>query len=240
MLYATVDRPDTEQYRDFDTSPESPATVRAGKPIPDGTVLSLAADAAQLDSAGNPVKDAIGRFIKNKLVAVNSMQKQRLCSRYLVTGSLGEPGEPETAGTARGFRPLEPSMRAQEIKHRLTMACRLTPSQRETLLASLTSGWARCEALELVQRRFGQTPSCPKYQGAKVVRNGQADGLQRYKCRFCAVTFNALTGTPLARLRHRDKWLLQAHALDQGLSVRKAGARMVAHERRPIAGGTAS
>ena len=40
------------------------------------------------------------------------------------------------------------------------------------------------------------------------------------------MTFNALTGTPLPRLRHRDKWLLQAQALDEGLSVRKAAARM--------------
>ena len=51
------------------------------------------------------------------------------------------------------------------------------------------SGWARCEALDLVQGRLGQTPSCPKCQSAKVVRNGQADSLQRYKCRGCGVTF---------------------------------------------------
>ena len=62
-----------------------------------------------------------------------------------------------------------------------------------------------------------------------MVRNGQADGLPRYKCRCCGVSFNALTGTPLARLRHRDKWLLQAQALDEGLSVRKAAARMGVH-----------
>ena len=77
-------------------------------------------------------------------------------------------------------------MRAQEMKRLMTMAGRLRPSQRETLLALLTSGLARCEALGLVQGRVGQTPSCPKCKGARVVRNGQADGLQRYKCRGCA------------------------------------------------------
>ena len=117
-------------------------------------------------------------------------------------------------------------MRAQEMKRLMTMAGRVTPSQRETLLALLTGGLARCAALDLVQGRVGLTPSCPKCQGGRVVRNGQADGLQRYKCRGCSVTFNALTGTPLARLRHRDKWLPQAQALDQGLSVRKAAACM--------------
>ena len=120
-------------------------------------------------------------------------------------------------------------MQAREMKQLMTMACRLTPNQRQTLLASLASGVAHCEALELVQSRLAQAPSCPKCRGAKVVRNGQADGLQRYKCRGCGVSFNALTGTPLARLRHRDKWMLQSQALDQGLSVRKAAARMGVH-----------
>lgn len=94
-------------------------------------------------------------------------------------------------------------MQAQEMKRLMTMAGRLTPIQRETLLASVRSGLARCEALDFVQGQVGQAPSCPKCQGVKVVRNGQADGLQRYKYRSCGVTFNALAGTPQARLLHR-------------------------------------
>ena len=61
------------------------------------------------------------------------------------------------------------------------------------------------------------------------MRNGHADGLQRYKCRVCGRTFNALTGTPLARLRHRETWLVQASLLDAGLSVRRAAAEMGVH-----------
>ena len=75
-LYATVDRPDSKQYRELYTSAELLAAVRAGKPIPDGTVLTLAAYAAQVDAAGNPLKDANGRFMKGNLVAVNVMQKK--------------------------------------------------------------------------------------------------------------------------------------------------------------------
>lgn len=44
-----------------------------------------------------------------------------------------------------------------------------------------------------------------------------ADGLQRYKRRTCSKSFNALTGTPLARLRHKGKWLEQTRALADGL-----------------------
>ena len=52
-------------------------------------------------------------------------------------------------------------MRAQEMKRLMTVAGRLRLAQRQTLLASLMSAWARCEALDLVQGRLGQTPSCP-------------------------------------------------------------------------------
>lgn len=74
-LYATVDRYDTKQFREFYTSPEAVRAAREGRPIPDGTVITLAAYAAKLDAEGKPMKDANGRFIKDRLVAVNSMQK---------------------------------------------------------------------------------------------------------------------------------------------------------------------
>ena len=80
-----------------------------------------------------------------------------------------------------------------------------------------------------MQQRLADRPGCPKCGATRVVRNGQADGLQRYKCRGCSVTFNALTGTPLARLRHRQRWLAQCEALQAGLSVRKAAAHLGVH-----------
>jgi plastocyanin len=76
VMYATVDRPDTKQYREFYTSAEAVAAAKAGKPIPDGTVITLAAYAAQADAAGTPLKDANGHFMKGNLLAVNVMQKK--------------------------------------------------------------------------------------------------------------------------------------------------------------------
>lgn len=55
-----------------------------------------------------------------------------------------------------------------------------------------------------------------------MVRNDVTRGLQRYRCRDCGRTFNALTGTQLVRLRHRERWPGQAQALIDGLSVTKA------------------
>jgi len=75
-MYATVDRPDTKQYREFYTTPDVLAAVRSGKPVPDGAVITLAAYAAQADAAGVPLKDANGRFMKGNLLAVNVQQKK--------------------------------------------------------------------------------------------------------------------------------------------------------------------
>lgn len=76
VLYATVDRHDTKQFREFYGSAEAVKAAREGKPIPDGTILTLAAYMAKLDADGKPLRDANGRFIKDKLVVVNSMQKK--------------------------------------------------------------------------------------------------------------------------------------------------------------------
>ena len=43
--------------------------------------------------------------------------------------------------------------------------------------------------------------------GHDLYLHGQASRLQRYRCRACQRTFNALTGTALARLRKKEKWL---------------------------------
>jgi plastocyanin len=76
-MYATVDRPDTKQYREFYTTPDVLEAVRGGKPVPDGAVITLAAYAAQADANGVPLKDANGRFMKGNLVAVNVQQKKQ-------------------------------------------------------------------------------------------------------------------------------------------------------------------
>ena len=77
QMYATVDRPDTKQYREFYTTPDVLDAARAGKPVPDGAVIVLAAYMAQLDAAGVPLKDANGRFLKGNLAAVNVQQKKQ-------------------------------------------------------------------------------------------------------------------------------------------------------------------
>jgi hypothetical protein len=65
-------------------TPAAVDAVRKGQPIPSGTVLTLVQYKAQLDVAGEPLKDANGRFQKGDLVAYTVMEKRRL--RHRVQG----------------------------------------------------------------------------------------------------------------------------------------------------------
>ncbi len=76
MLYTTLDRADNKQYRELYVSPEAIGAAKKGEALPSGTVITLIQFAAKLDEQGNPVKDANGRFVKDKLLAYNVMEKR--------------------------------------------------------------------------------------------------------------------------------------------------------------------
>lgn len=117
-------------------------------------------------------------------------------------------------------------MDAAELKAFLVSVSQLTPTQRGSLLATLQASGREQEVRLLVESRFDGEPACPRCQCDWVVRNGSASGLQRYKCRGCRRTFNALSTTPLARLRLKQKWFAQQGVLQQGLSVNQAAATL--------------
>jgi len=77
VLYITVDRYDIKQHRELYASTQAAVdAMKAGQPLPDGTVLTLVQYKAQLDAAGMPVKDAKGRFVKGDFVAYTVMEKK--------------------------------------------------------------------------------------------------------------------------------------------------------------------
>ncbi|WBS00856.1 hypothetical protein OU994_21450 [Pseudoduganella sp. SL102] len=81
------------------------------------------------------------------------------------------------------------------------------------------------QCLRLIEEATGKPP-CPHCECQRSHRCGQASGLQRYRCVACRRSFNALTGTPLARLRLRDKWLQYLQCLIESTPVRSAARRV--------------
>ncbi len=83
--------------------------------------------------------------------------------------------------------------------------------------------------LDLIEQHGRQHPGCPHCRCADVYRHGYAAGLQRYRCRACGRTYNALTGTPLACLRLREKWLPYLACMLDSKTVRKSADAVGIH-----------
>ena len=71
----------------------------------------------------------------------------------------------------------------------------------------------------------GTPTACPHCRHPEIRPWGQDAGLPRFRCRGCKRTFNALTGTPLAGLHHKDRWMFFLEKFNEGESVRKAAWR---------------
>ena len=116
-------------------------------------------------------------------------------------------------------------MRQQQMMDLINSVAKLTHHQRQQLGAALDALSARSQVSDVIEAGVGEHPRCPHCHSTAVVKNGSANALQRFKCRRCRRTFNALGGTPLARLHLRDKWLAHAGALDEGLSLHQVARR---------------
>ena len=77
VLYTTVDRADNKQFRELYAPQAAIDAVKAGKPIPSGTVLTMVNFKAKLGADGNPEKDANGRFIKTDEIAGIAVMEKR-------------------------------------------------------------------------------------------------------------------------------------------------------------------
>jgi transposase-like protein len=73
--------------------------------------------------------------------------------------------------------------------------------------------------------------TCGHCGSDKYIKNGRRHDLQRYKCKSCGKHFNQLTGTPLANLRMKGRWLTFSECLRNGYSVRES-ARLTGIDKK--------
>src|SRR5271170_7677603 len=79
----------------------------------------------------------------------------------------------------------------------------------------------REDALGTTSNERVETQGCPHCAGHAIIGWGCSHGLLRFRCKSCGRTFNALTKTPMARLRKKDRWLDHARAMIEGKSLAK-------------------
>ena len=115
-------------------------------------------------------------------------------------------------------------MSERELRKWVSQLGRLSREERAALKAEIAALESSEAGLQVIEARGGL--SCPHCAAGHVTRNGHANGLQRYRCRDCGKTFNALTGSALARLHQRGKWVDQAAALAEGHTLRQVARQL--------------
>lgn len=121
-------------------------------------------------------------------------------------------------------------MKASEFLELISAINQLNHHQRTVLTTTLSQLSDEPKVSELIETAFDTKGHyCPHCSHTESYRHGLAHGLQRYRCKACKKTYNALTGTPLARLRHKSKWLDYLDAITHSLTVRQAAIDLDVH-----------
>jgi len=94
----------------------------------------------------------------------------------------------------------------------------LTPLQKERVEDTLHHK----DAIDKLSIAIENPETCPNCSSPHYQKWGIRSNLQRYHCTSCNKTFNALTGTPLARLRHKEKWIDFTSDLIESKSIRES------------------
>jgi len=105
----------------------------------------------------------------------------------------------------------------------------LNQPQRLRVLHALQPVAGLAQVIALIEGARSADRRCPRCHGAQWQRHGHANNLQRYRCRACGRTFNDLSGTSLARLRLREKWIDYLQALLASRPVRAAADQAGVH-----------
>ncbi|AWL07085.1 IS1595 family transposase [Massilia oculi] len=120
-------------------------------------------------------------------------------------------------------------MKAPNLTKLCDRLSQLNQPQRQQVLAALHPAAGLDRVVVLIGEIRSMGRCCPDCGCERCHRHGQANDLQRYRCRACGRTFNDLTGTPLARLRHKGKWLDYLEAVLDSRTVRSAAKRVGVH-----------
>lgn len=94
-------------------------------------------------------------------------------------------------------------------------------------LANQLLGQINAQAYTLLETASSHR-RCPHCGNERLVKWGHSGGLQRYRCQnlACSKTFNAVTGTSLAKLHHRDKWFDYLRCMRDSLPLRTSAGRV--------------
>src|SRR5690349_13023128 len=111
----------------------------------------------------------------------------------------------------------------------LAAVANFSPDQVENLRAALDSHDPATAVLAALNGLVGADRRCPHCGACGAVKRGVNDGLRRYRGKGCGKTFNALTGTPLSKLKMKGRWILFAQSAMRGETLKATAAHCDVH-----------
>ena len=113
-------------------------------------------------------------------------------------------------------------MQNENFQQWLSQVTELTTYQKKQAFNELSDRTHQA----LSEEQLGDVSYCPHCTSSKFTHWGQSNDLPRYRCKTCLKTFNVLTGTPLARLRHKSLWLHYSDMMLESSTIRKAAIQL--------------
>lgn len=117
-------------------------------------------------------------------------------------------------------------MNNKSFKELLAQIAQLSVLQKSKLAKILHPSPPKETTATLINRQSVCGVICAHCGATHVKRWGFDGDIQRYRCSACKRTFNALSGTPMAKLQHKNLWLDHEKAMAEGISIRKVAERL--------------
>lgn len=113
-----------------------------------------------------------------------------------------------------------------KIENLMNNIHKLNHSERIQLISALDGIDDHGKVTDLIESLQENNRHCPYCKRTKIYKHGKSTNLQRYKCHVCGKTFNALSGTPLARLRKKELWLKYMDCMLDSMTLRKIAIKL--------------
>lgn len=113
-------------------------------------------------------------------------------------------------------------MQSQQFQDLLNAIPVLTSQQRNTLINALSEQNSPSDIAKSIEESFVRSPKCPHCGSEDIQRWGMRNQRQRFRCKACRKTLNSFSKTPLARLRHPERWPQYLEGMTHSLTLRPA------------------
>jgi transposase-like protein len=128
----------------------------------------------------------------------------------------------------KGYSKIGAVMKNKKVNRLLKTVSKLSAEEILPLKKALKDRENQVESSIVLEKKTDSIKACPHCGSIRIGGHGTMNGHKRFKCKEkqCGKTFNALTNTPLARLRYSNLHVANAKYMREALSVRDVAQRL--------------